>query len=563
MTAYRWAAAARAGSLVRRGAGRAGGVAGVLLLGLLPLTACSAAASTTAKPPLTYYLSPVGHDSAAGTSPAHAWRTLARATAARLRPGTRLLLEGGKTFRGQLILTQSDAGSGSRPVSIGSYGRGRATITTAVGSGIAIYDTAGVDIRDLTLSGLPGSARQTGSGINVYSNLQGRRELHHVVIDHVTVSGFANGISVGSVHDTAGFYGLWVDNSLLRGNLDAGLLTYGPSYKPAAPGYAVQDVRISHVTAENNAGNPLITRYSSGNGIVLGSAKDASVTWSTARDNGGRGKSYQGPEGMWTYDSTDVAIEHDLSYANKTRDFIDGNGFGLDENTSNSYLEYDLSYDNEGAGYLIYQPGAKGGSANNTVRYNISSSDSEGRTGEFGGITVFGYERKVSIYQNTVVMRAKPAGYALVLGADIRNITVRNNIFVNQNGPVVAANGPIRTPAALLQGNDYFSAESQAAILWGTTTFPSVQSWRAASGEERLSGRAVGLSRNPEFAGPTVGLPEGAAASLALGSRFELSRGSPVAGKGLNLLRLFGIEAGPVNFAGALVSAKHPDIGAQ
>ena len=36
-----------------------------------------------------------------------------------------------------------------------------------------------------------------------------------------------------------------------------------------------------------------------------------------------------------------------------------------------------------------------------------------------------------------------------------------------------------------------------------------------------------------------------------------------MAGTGLDISRLFGLDPGPVNFSGVAVRARHPDVGAQ
>src|SRR5258708_8340797 len=79
-------------------------------------------------PSVSYYVSPTGNDHATGTSPADPWRTLARASAARLRPGDKLLLRGGHVYSGYLVIAKSDSGTSAHRVLISSYGRGRATI---------------------------------------------------------------------------------------------------------------------------------------------------------------------------------------------------------------------------------------------------------------------------------------------------------------------------------------------------------------------------------------------------------------------------------------------------
>src|SRR6185437_10020334 len=99
-----------------------------------------------------YYVSPTGNDHATGTSPAHAWRTLARASTARLKPGDSLLLRGGHVYRGYLTITRSDSGTSARRVLISSYGSRRATIWSS-SSGVVLYDAANVTISNLTVVG--------------------------------------------------------------------------------------------------------------------------------------------------------------------------------------------------------------------------------------------------------------------------------------------------------------------------------------------------------------------------------------------------------------------------
>src|SRR5215469_7464172 len=102
-----------------------------------PLTNLWHRLSGPSAPSGSYYVSPTGNDHAAGTSPAHAWRTLARASAARLKPGNRLLLQGGHVYHGYLLITKSDSGTTARRVLISSYGRSRATISS-FGSGVIV-----------------------------------------------------------------------------------------------------------------------------------------------------------------------------------------------------------------------------------------------------------------------------------------------------------------------------------------------------------------------------------------------------------------------------------------
>jgi hypothetical protein len=63
-----------------------------------------------------------GDDSASGTSPAQAWRSLAKASRVKLEPGAQLLFERGGSWTGRLTL--ADEGTAAEPITISAYGSG-------------------------------------------------------------------------------------------------------------------------------------------------------------------------------------------------------------------------------------------------------------------------------------------------------------------------------------------------------------------------------------------------------------------------------------------------------
>lgn len=511
----------------------------------------------------TYYVSPSGNNSAAGTSPSTAWRTLSKVSSAVLRPGTRVLMQGGQRFSGQLQFGADDAGSAAHPVLIGSYGRGRATIVERKSNAISIYNTAGIVIRDLAIVG-KGQALTYGLGINVYSSRTGTARLDGLTIENVHVSGFIDGISIGA-SGAAGFRNVLVSDSTLSHNLDTGLMIWGPTFDPAKQNYANARVRVQRVMAFDNRGDPHLTAHNSGSGIVLGSVSGGSVTWSTAHDNGGRGGSREGSDGIWTYDSTRVIIEHCLSYDNRTDDQEDGDGFGLDQNTSHSVMQYNLSYGNDGAGYVLYSGINDGAQTHNVVRFNISSTDVHDQSNNYGGMTVVGYVTRSAVYQNTVVMGPHTSGTtpALVLGSKIQGITVRNNVFLIRDGVVVAGQKTaLGSNQALLQGNDYYAVAARLTITWGPGVYSTIEAWQSATGQEMLKGRRIGQYDDPNLRGPLIGLRAKAPGAAWVGRRFAPRGNSPLVGAGLNLPALFGVNPGPNNFVGQPISLTKPDVGA-
>jgi hypothetical protein len=90
-----------------------------------------------------------GSDAHAGTSPASAWASLARASQARLRPGNDLLLAAGCTFNG--TLRASWFGTASARITIGPFGTGPAPVIHQSTQGSADISVSG---SYLTISGL-------------------------------------------------------------------------------------------------------------------------------------------------------------------------------------------------------------------------------------------------------------------------------------------------------------------------------------------------------------------------------------------------------------------------
>jgi parallel beta-helix repeat protein len=79
-----------------------------------------------------YYVSPAGSDTSAGTSSAP-WKTVGRVNRATLSPGDNVLFQGGQSFA-DATLMPTTSGTAAAPITFGSYGTGRATITNPGGA---------------------------------------------------------------------------------------------------------------------------------------------------------------------------------------------------------------------------------------------------------------------------------------------------------------------------------------------------------------------------------------------------------------------------------------------
>jgi hypothetical protein len=524
---------------------------GMLLAVLVPMVVHAMRLDAPASPrsigpaARTFYVSPDGDDRRDGSSPANAWRSLDRADAVVFKPGDRLLLRGGALLEGAIRFGPNEAGAASAPVIVDSYGGGRATIEATGHSGITVYNTAGIDIRNLVVVG-DAAAFAGSAGIKLYSDLPDDRKLDHVVISHVEVTGFRNGIDIGGGRGATGFRNVSISEAVLHGNRDAGLISSGPAFDTASPSYAHEAVSISGVDAYDNRGDPHDRNRPTGNGIVLGSVRGGIIERSTAHDNGSLCASMHGPVGIWAYDSTAVVIQHNVSFRNRTGGHTDGDGFGLDTHTSSSVMQFNLSHDNDGAGYLVYGPPPSGANTDSVVRFNISDNDAR-KLSSYGGMHLGGMVSRAQIYHNTVVIKAGGPGRppALALSGQLSGVTIRNNIFMAEGARSLSASEKFSTSQVLLQGNDVFNVSARWLISWGSSSYATLRRWRFATGQERVRSLTTGLSADPDFA--TADL-SGRAADVA--TAFIPEDRSPLVGRGLYLRALFGVDPGPVDFFG-------------
>jgi hypothetical protein len=255
--------------------------------------------------------------------------------------------------------------------------------------------------------------------------------------------------------------------------------------------------------------------------------------------------------GIWTYDSTGVTIQYNESYSNHSASRVDGDGFDLDQNVSSSYMQYNYSHNNDGAGFLDYSGLMNSAHTGNAVRYNISENDA--RTAD-GAITVGGHVYKDAVYNNTVFISAPSvmAPTALKVFSAPSGVTVRNNILDAAGGLALISSPALGTAGVLFQQNDY---SASFRVVWGYTSYTALDAWRSATGQERMTITPTGLAKDPSLASPghggTVGNPD----LLGSLSAYRLLPASPMVAAALNLQNLFGIDMGGHDFCGMAGSA--------
>jgi hypothetical protein len=494
-----------------------------------------------ARPPRTFYLSPRGNDAAAGTEPARAWRTVARASREVLAPGDSVLLQGGATFPGTLRLEPEDVGTPARPVTITTWGAGRATIDAGAGTGVLIHNTGGVRIARLVVVGTSRAALDSAqlagenvkraartnaglpSGIVAVNDLLGDVPIASVRIEDVEVAGFAgHGLLVDGARWFSGFRDVRIDRVAAHDNGLSGVSVLGEYPKLVAllanrlaPRYAHEDVAVRRVRAYGNTGLPGRRRANTGSGIVLASVRRGLVEDSEAYDNGRWCDSQQGgPVGIWAWDADRVVIQRNRSHHNRVAGRKDGGGFDLDGGVSNSVVQNNTSWENDGAGYLLFQFAYARPFRGNLVRGNVSRDD--GRRNGYAGIHAFGDLRDTRVYGNTVEVGPAAGGVPRAVAVQVNSdagpgtpgvthaLRIERNVL-RVRGGVPAIYVDTGHVGLVFAGNRYVAVDSPVTIVYGGRTYRDVAAWRAATGQERalVSDRASG----PDTAGVTGAPP--------------------------------------------------------
>jgi Right handed beta helix region len=529
-----------------------------------------------------YHVDSNGRDDNPGTSPEKAWRTIDRANQHDFRPGDRLLFAGGKTFPGNLVLGANDAGTPERPVVVGTYGRGRATIKAGPGTAILVKDAGAVEVRDLVCDGVD-PTKNHGCGVAFVNTRPGNVRLKHVRIRNVEARGFGCdikapvnqgngfwppagcGIFVGGApadKSKSGFEDIRIDGCDLHANEFYGALVSG-CWDEKATRYSNSGLVVADCRFHDNPGDPDYRQKHSGSGILVEDTDGGLVERCAAWENGALcNQTPGGPCGIWTAGSRRITIQHCESFRNRTGNAPDGDGFDLDGGSIQCVLQYNYSHENDGAGILVYTyPYAPLADRDNIVRYNVCENDAV-KLGDYGAMHVGNDGHGMSgveIYNNTFISGSSARSAVSLHGKDIR-VAFRNNLILASKGrPLVTIDHD--SDEKVFEGNLYWAGGGPFKTA-GAKTCDSLDSWRR-TGKEMMGGKTVGFFADPrlDLAGPRG--QEGDLARLARLIRFRPTAGSPAVDAGLNLEALFKVKLGGRDFLGTRIpQGNAPDIGA-
>ena len=526
---------------------------------------------------VTYYVSPSGDDSHSGTSAQTAWQTIDKVNTIDLNPGDKVLFEGGHDYPGNLLLTAEDAGTPKQPVVIGSNGSGRAKIKAGNGSGVTVLNAGGVIVENLIVMG-DDYRTNVGSGIEIVNELPDDQKLKYIRVHNVEASGFGRrknpapeglqtpngcGVFVGgyaSDKSKSGYNDVRITNCVTYQNEFFGILTTG-YWQDDPDTYANSNVYVGYCKMYDNPGDPNYFENHSGSGILMEDVDGGIIEYCQAYNNGYEGGcKVGGPIGIWAAVVNNVIIQCCESHHNRAGKG-DGGGFDFDGGTTNSILQYNYSHDNDGAGYLICSyKNAPHTFNNNTLRYCISVNDSRkeihGAINLVTGSPIEDPIRNTQVYGNTIY---SSISYAIYIGrAGIYNTKVCNNLFITANNQKLPVRNPDKSTTTFA-GNVYWAVDGAFDIAG----YKSLEAWRAATGQEMLNGKPVGMVVDPKLIDIGNSITIGDPTKLHTLAAYRLQKDSPLIDAGIDLRSQFGIDPGDRDFYGnPIPSGKGFDIGA-
>lgn len=457
----------------------------------------------------TYYIKNNGNDSLNGLSIANAWKSINKVNSFAFNPNDSVLFEGGFTFYGSIYLQGFINGTKGKSIVFGSFGNGKATISSNNNSGFYAYNNECITVQDLIFVG-SGYTNNTTIGVCFYLDSTNHKIKKNISIKNLEVSGYyASGISViswTSDNSRSGYQNIEILNCKVFENGLSGISISG-EINTNDTLFSHQNVLIRNCKVFNNHG---IVGYNnhSGNGIIIGQVDSCLIEYCEAFENGKNNTfSAAGPVGIWAWDSKNVIIQHCYSHHNRTQT-KDGGGFDLDGGVRNSIMQYNYSYDNDGPGFLIAQYTGARPMKNICVRYNISEKDGNGLGALIwsGDPTNSVTAEKIDFYNNTIwvdTIKDINVNSAIAVfnnyGA-MKNIRVANNLFLTKNGVNFVDLNP--TVNLKFYNNVYFSFGCLSKFKDQNSTYNSLNIWRNATQQEIFNNKNVGFQKNPELINP-------------------------------------------------------------
>lgn len=413
-----------------------------------------------------YYVSSSnGDDLNLGTAPAWPWKTLKRASKAKLQPGDKLLFRNGDTFSGMLKLDVQ--GDTENKIVIGAYSHMQqqnkedASRPVLDGQGaeasVLLTNPAYIVVRDLELTNKDGhfGIRLTAQNCGELNSVVLKNlEIHDVfdqawsfpeVVDHGDYKRYG-GINVQVFRDEnmSRWNGLIIQNCSLY-HLGSCAISIASDYpihsklrkkRRTEPypilGLVIQGNRISNIARDGVVIRQCHAAIAEGNSIER--------TGQTSMANG-----------IWIRDCTHCVMHHNIGSKCGVKGKADGSPFSIDSYCDHCAIRDNYSHDNEGPAFMVFGNDQTG--SHSIVSGNVSYNDAtvEQKPG-FAAVTMVSTLSQTLVENNIVV--AGPQTRALLAHHNWdglpENVTYHKNIFVGNEKATIDASA---LPGATFKDN--------------------------------------------------------------------------------------------------------------
>lgn len=364
----------------------------------------------------TYYVSAYGSDIGSGAE-GNPFGSLNYATA-RLQDGDKLYIVG--DMNGSMYM------AGKRDITISGF-NGVSSVSSGIKYGLVADNCPGITITDLALWGTKADAYQDGIGIWFKDETYGG----NVNISNVYVSGYGGrGIAVYNYQDKE-ISNINIINSTVRNCKWDGIYVGGADYWNIL--HNINGVTVKNCIAQENTGGA-VNWLHTGSGIFISCAKNVLIRDCESAYNGaGNLSTSGGPVGIWVGDVENGLIINCKSY-NNTSNLLDGGGFDIDGGCLNVIIDSCESYENKGAGYMVYEWATTSGFRINNVLIKNSSSTNDGiNSARYGALFIGSTsDSKISNVTFTNLVIKQDQGYVLRASGSFDKVSITgNNICYN------------------------------------------------------------------------------------------------------------------------------------
>jgi hypothetical protein len=366
-----------------------------------------------------------GDDSAAGTQPDKAWRSLEKVNATVLKPGDQVLFKAGGRWSGQL----RPVGSGDKDalITIGRYGEGPLPRIDGEGKhldAVLLRNVSFIEIADLEVTNQGPAAVPWRTGVKVAADGIGKMQrvyLRRLFVHDVNGDLRKDREGCGIFFEARGgnnshFDGLLIEKCHVVRTDRNGICQRGTGR-----------TRSRNVIIRGN-----LLEDIGGDGIKLWGTDGGLIERNVVRKARARCAANEAAAGIWPFACDDTLIQ--FNEVSGTVGTKDGQAYDSDYWCRRTVFQYNYSYQNEGGFMLICSPG-NAVNDDTIIRYNISVHDgiNSARVFHFGGGA-----KRTHVYNNTIILGAHQDLPMLLFTewdrGEARDSRFTNNLFIVEEG---------------------------------------------------------------------------------------------------------------------------------